>query len=90
MDQKLNGFCKHGNPALDCVQCNTKRNKTGTQITEKQEDEYFAKKYPVKMKKIFLKHGPQPQLKVCPECKTVYEYYSNKSGYIECNCGQWI
>jgi hypothetical protein len=21
MDQKLNGFCEHGNPALDCVHC---------------------------------------------------------------------
>ena len=40
MEQKLNGFCEHGNPALDCEHC------------RRDTDKYFAKKYPAKTKKI--------------------------------------
>ncbi len=62
MDKKLNDFCRHGNPALDCETC-IRAAETGGQITEKQEDEYLAKKYPVKIKKDVSK-----KRKLCREC----------------------
>jgi hypothetical protein len=37
MEIKLNGFCNHGNPALDCIWCKRAAETGGTQPTDNQQ-----------------------------------------------------